>query len=280
MIKFIWNWICSLFSTKTEDDTMINENQIGSLNVIEDEPIKVGLLIGCNYRGTKAELRGCINDTTTIHNELFPKRCYDYILTLTDDSPILPTKNNILFQLQKMLNILEDGDTFFLHCSGHGTQQEDVNNDEKDGKDEIFITLDMKAITDDTFQNIFKSIQKKINIFILMDCCHSGTIIDLPYSLQDSNGNIIKNNSEQFNANIVMISGCQDQQVSYDSFINQKHQGALTFAFKVALQNFHHEEPLPLRQLLDIIHNILKQRNYPQLPQLSFSNPKCEYFEI
>jgi hypothetical protein len=280
MFNYIWNFFCDIFSIFFKNDKEEEDNDIHMLNEVFDEPIKVGLLIGCNYKGTESELNGCINDVQTVHNELFPKRDYDYILTLTDETPILPTRKNILTNLKQILEKLEDGDTFFFHCSGHGTQQNDLNHDEIDGKDEAFVSLDMKIITDDIFQSIFQSVHKKVNIFILMDCCHSGTIIDLPYSLQSPNGNIIKNNSSIFYPNIVMISGCQDKQVSYDSFINNKHQGALTFAFKTALHNFGNNEPIEVRTFLDIIHNILNDRNYPQLPQLSFSNPNCKYLQI
>lgn len=281
LIKYIWEWICSLFYTTTEKDDMDSmQTQGDRVQELMDEPIKIGLLVGCNYKNTNAELNGCINDVETIHKELFPKRSYDYTLTLTDDSPILPTRDHILDNLKRMLHTLEDGDTFFFHCSGHGLQQDDTNQDEVDGKDEAFLSLDMKIIKDDVFQEIFQSIQKRINIFILMDCCHSGTIIDLPYSIQEPNGDIIQNNSLQFTANIIMMSGCQDAQVSYDSFIKNKHQGALTFAFKTALQNFNHDEPIPVRKLLHIVHDILHQRGYPQLPQISFSNKNCKYLEI
>lgn len=280
MFKDIWDLFYNFISLFMKNDKVESDNDVTILHEVFDEPIKVGLLVGCNYRGTTSELRGCINDVQTIEKELFPKRDYDYILTLTDDTVILPTRQHILSNLKQMLDKLEDGDTFFFHCSGHGTQQNDLNNDETDGKDEAFVSLDMKIITDDLLQMLFQSVKKKVNIFILMDCCHSGTIIDLPYSLQSPNGKVIKNNSSVFYPNIVMISGCQDKQVSYDAFINNKHQGALTFAFKTALQNFRSYEPIETRIFLDIIHTILKKKNYPQLPQLSFSKPQCQYFEI
>jgi hypothetical protein len=280
MFKDIWDLFYNFISLFIKNEKIESDNDVTILHEVFDEPIKVGLLVGCNYRGTTSELRGCINDVQTIEKELFPKRDYDYILTLTDDTVILPTRQHILSNLKQMLDKLEDGDTFFFHCSGHGTQQNDLNNDETDGKDEAFVSLDMKIITDDLLQMLFQSVKKKVNIFILMDCCHSGTIIDLPYSLQSPNGKVIKNNSSVFYPNIVMISGCQDKQVSYDAFINNKHQGALTFAFKTALQNFRSYEPIETRIFLDIIHTILKKKNYPQLPQLSFSKPQCQYFEI
>lgn len=268
MIKFLWNWIYSFFlPTKIDQDT-------------NDDPIKVGLLVGCNYKNTNMELKGCINDVDTMFHYLFRKLDYDYLLTLTDDTVILPTKKNILEQLQIMSSRLESGDFLFFHCSGHGTQILDRNKEEMDGKDEVFIGLDGLGITDDEFASIFSSIQCKATIFIVMDCCHSGTIIDLPYSLLEPNGKIIKNNSKKFHSNIVMISGCRDPNVSYDTLIHNKYQGALTFSLNTALQNFKSTEPIPLRKLLEIIHRLLKEKNYPQLPQLSFSHSTITEIEM
>merc|ERR1712046_369233 len=59
--------------------------------VNEDPPSMTGrkkaVLMGCNYRGTRAELRGCINDVQTWKDVLTDVYGFDDgdILTLTDD---------------------------------------------------------------------------------------------------------------------------------------------------------------------------------------------------
>ena len=62
---------------------------------------KLALLMGLNYRGSSAELSGCINDVLNTGNIL--KKIYGYkpqnILYMTDDSVIKPTLKNILEQL-------------------------------------------------------------------------------------------------------------------------------------------------------------------------------------
>ena len=72
---------------------------------------KIGLLIGINYFGTNAELRGCINDVTNINNYLTSVLSYDNenIYKLTDNNGIntnsetIPTKKNIIDNLNKLL---------------------------------------------------------------------------------------------------------------------------------------------------------------------------------
>lgn len=83
------------------------------------------LLVGCNYRGTDAELRGCINDVHAMRDLLasegFP---HGNMTILTDDNhSMLPTRANILRGMQWLVAGAEQGDVFFFHFSGHGSQQ-------------------------------------------------------------------------------------------------------------------------------------------------------------
>ena len=45
-----------------------------------------------------------------------------------------------------------------------------------------------------------------------MDSCHSGTSFDLKYYLKNINEPITETNKEATNANVLMISGCKDEQ--------------------------------------------------------------------
>ena len=73
MFNYIWNLFCNFLSLFSKNETVQMNNDEDSSNILLDDPIKVGLLVGCNYRGTTSELRGCINDVKTIEKELFPK---------------------------------------------------------------------------------------------------------------------------------------------------------------------------------------------------------------
>eukprot|EP00913_Durusdinium_trenchii_P008717 g8188.t1 len=91
------------------------------------------LLIGVNYFGTRAELRGCINDVHNLYRLLtetygWPGHC---IKTLTDDgrgNGGMPTRQNI----GQHMSWLSDGDVLFFSFSGHGAQKEDPHGYEED----------------------------------------------------------------------------------------------------------------------------------------------------
>ena len=62
---------------------------------------KKALLIGINYIGTPYELNGCINDVESIKTRLITTSGFanDKITTLTDNTPVKPTRNNIINEL-------------------------------------------------------------------------------------------------------------------------------------------------------------------------------------
>lgn len=232
--------------------------------------MKKGLIIGINYIGSKYELKGCIPDAFLIQ-DLLQKKGYKDLTVLTDLTEIKPTKENIISSIEKIISEVKEGDELFFSFSGHGSFIKDKNGDEIDGKDELFVTLDMKGIIDDEFVKIFQKIPKNIKTIVFMDCCHSGTLLDLPYSLYKSKFKTIQNNKNKFNAPILLISGCRDNQYSLETKINGKPQGYLTFTFCSIMKNTNQ---ISLDYLLLKIHRFLyKKRNRKQKPQLSHSFP-------
>lgn len=81
------------------------------------------LLIGINYFGTKAELKGCINDVRNVSNFLMERYNYrrEDMVILTDDQrgPLMqPTKDNITRAMQWLVKDAQPNDSLFLHYSG------------------------------------------------------------------------------------------------------------------------------------------------------------------
>ena len=63
--------------------------------------VKYGLLIGINYTGTAYQLNGCINDVNNMKLFLASSKLgYTNFVMLTDDTPVKPTRANILNQIK------------------------------------------------------------------------------------------------------------------------------------------------------------------------------------
>jgi hypothetical protein len=75
---------------------------------------------------------------------------------------------------------------FYINITtGHGTKLRDESGDEDDGYDEALCPLDYNdsgmIVDDDLFTILIEPLQQGVHMVSLMDCCHSGTILDLPY---------------------------------------------------------------------------------------------------
>ena len=231
---------------------------------------KNALLIGCNYIGTQNELSGCINDVENIQNKLKTQYGFNSIVIMTDNTNKKPTKVNILDEIKVLLNNSKSGDKLFLGFSGHGTYTKDTNGDEKDGLDEMFVPLDFNCISDDEIKIcINNNLKKDVTLFALFDCCHSGTILDLRYQYFDSENydNSTENLKEtETIGNLIMLSGCMDNQTSADAYINSKYQGAMTWSF---LDTVNKNPKITWIELITTMRSSLKTSTYQQIPQLS-----------
>ena len=211
---------------------------------------KLALIIGINYIGDSHELQGCINDTIELNKLLTNKFNYkmEDITTMTDNKllKLKPTCQNILDNLNLFVNKINNDNITeaWFSFSGHGSYILDKNNDELDGYDECIIPIDYKknVIIDDEMNNIFSKItNSKCKLICMFDCCHSGTMCDLPYRCNIINQNKLNkvyikpktNYKKTIKCEILSISGCLDNQTSADFFINNEKRwaGALTTSF-------------------------------------------------
>ncbi|CAA0818059.1 Metacaspase-4 [Striga hermonthica] len=141
------------------------------------------VLIGCNYPGTKAELRGCINDVQRMYSCLIERYGYSAdditVLIDTDDSYTQPTGRNIRAALADLVDSARPGDFLFVHYSGHGTRlPAETGEDDDTGYDECIVPTDMNLITDDDFRELVDKVPQGCQITIVSDSCHSGGLID------------------------------------------------------------------------------------------------------
>lgn len=240
---------------------------------------KFALLIGINYKHSKSELRGCINDVENMKNILISKYKYkaENIKMLTENEPknSWPTSINIIAQLKELIRkSYDDCSEIWIHYSGHGSNVKDYNGDEKDGRDEVIIPLDYSkygVISDDVLNRYIKYFPDKLRVICFFDCCYSGTILDLKYKYIGDDEYAVENENDKTKGNVVMISGCSDTQTSADSYINNTWSGAMTAAFLYSI-TYSEEGQLNFIQLLNSMRVYLEKSRYSQIPQLTSAN--------
>lgn len=232
---------------------------------------KAALLIGINYKGTNSELYGCENDILNTKKILISKYGFkeSEIVMLAESFGENPTRANILKHMRNLVNKSNNGySSFWFQYAGHGYYTADYNDDETDKKDECIITSDNKFINDDEFRNLFTSqINKHAKMFCLMDCCHSGTIMDLKYKYQSNKTNWTTENKYNVGANIIAISGCRDDQTSADAWLNSNWCGAMTTSFLNAMVATNYKPTM--FTLLDKMRDFLRSKGFTQIPQLT-----------
>ena len=248
------------------------------------------VLFGINYNtSADAKLRGCINDVKNIASLLKTKMNFGEISTYTDEVSNEPvTKANIINVLTQLARECreEQISTVWIHFSGHGSQVRDWSNDEEDGLDECFIASDYKRggiITDDEFNMYFRLFPTTTKIICVFDCCHSGTMLDLKYSYKcNDNMNVYQTvdmssisqrdgSYDVVENNIIMLSGCEDDQTSADAFnvMNKRtFTGALSSCLIETLNAAVHFD-ISLYELVENLHRMLRKKNFTQKPMLS-----------
>eukprot|EP01054_Gregarina_sp_Poly1_P010875 Gregarina_sp_Poly_1__10874@NODE_847_length_5991_cov_96_588623_g612_i0_p1_GENE_NODE_847_length_5991_cov_96_588623_g612_i0NODE_847_length_5991_cov_96_588623_g612_i0_p1_ORF_typecomplete_len641_score86_79Peptidase_C14/PF00656_22/1_6e56Peptidase_C13/PF01650_18/3_6e05Raptor_N/PF14538_6/2_5e03Raptor_N/PF14538_6/0_0027_NODE_847_length_5991_cov_96_588623_g612_i024994421 len=250
------------------------------------------LLIGITYANTAWELEGPAEDTRRIRQLL--TRVYGFpdhptsLCELTDaprdavaNSAIyVPTRENMLKAFDWLTQNAQAGDVLFFHYSGHGgqTPATDGMEYEVDGLDETIMPVDFQSAgelrDDDLNKYLVQRIRNGVKLVVLMDCCHSGTGLDLPWTCDISVSSQWKKQRVKFEArgDISLIAGCRADQTSADVRFGRDHSGgAMTMAFlsAICVKPFRHT----YLSLLAQMNRSLKGRGFQQKVQLSGSVP-------
>ncbi|PKY46017.1 hypothetical protein RhiirA4_401948 [Rhizophagus irregularis] len=151
---------------------------------------KRAVLIGINYYHSEYQLRGCINDVNNIKKFLTGHYGFEEsnMKILTDeqlDPELFPTRENIIKAIKWLVHDPQENDSYFFHYSGHGGQVKDEAGDEEDGYDETIMPVDFmtngQIIDDELHALMVAPLPKGVRLTVIFDCCHSGTVLDLPY---------------------------------------------------------------------------------------------------
>jgi hypothetical protein len=216
------------------------------------------LTIGLNavdpkhYEGWSGELNACEADANDMA-DIARSRKFKVQTLLTKRA----TRSAALGGIAKAARALRAGDIFLLTYSGHGGQVPDRNGDEPDHQDETWCLYDGELIDDELYTALGR-FARGVRVFALSDSCHSGTVTKTMYyaaraaaaggglasgppvvryramprevalrtyrahrAMYDKLQKAVKPNAENgVRASTILISGCQDNQLSQDGDFN------------------------------------------------------------
>lgn len=232
---------------------------------------KKAILIGLNYPGSYYSLNGCVNDVKNGDEFL---KAHGYDSKFLDDSGV-----SLSYDVLDALDDLRKSDSkkVFFHYSGHGTQVDDYSGDEADGKDEALYSKDGHLIVDDDINTAVSRFGADKKVTLVFDCCHSGTIVDLPYilTLSPENGGVKEEKVKKgVKARVIALSGCKDSQTSSDITSGGISYGALSNTFYSILRDFEKSgKKVTWRQLYETLLVEMTKKRYSQVPQITASDP-------
>ena len=106
---------------------------------------------------------------------------------------IEPTRANIIEGIRWLVADAQVADSLFLAYSGHGSQLPSDDPDEEDGLDETLMPIDVTTAgqirDDEIFKELVLPLSEGTQLTVVVDCCHSATMLDLPYLFVGSTKN-------------------------------------------------------------------------------------------
>lgn len=276
-------------------------DDLAYVDEVQATPSRVALLITVSYPGGTDPLPGTEDDGRRMKNFLMKK---GFNVTWMQDfskqpgDPLYCSKANIERTLIKFVKERKKNDVLWLQYSGHGTQiTGGTNTEEADNTDEAIVPAGWDGrsaaglISDDWFnKHVVHAIPEFVETNIMFDCCHSGTMMDLPYYFDDTQGKFIRNPKAEKvgkNKRILYLSGCGDAETSkeltwkYNDGSIKKRGGALTLGFLEAVQKDGDGDKISLKKLITFLVSKVKKRD--QKPKLSCSvavKPETQFAQM
>jgi metacaspase-1 len=256
--------------------------------------MRKALLVGINtYR--QAPLAGPTNDIKLMFRILGTYYGFKQIRVLTNTAG---TKKDMLQALRWLVEGAKPHDEILFQFSGHGSQVACGEGDEDDGLDEVLCSADVhlgQFVKDDDLKAIFAPLDPRVNLTVILDCCHAGTglrkdtpvlnrfyPLDLfpskPAELEVLDKGRTRKKKEVVitpdQGNAVLISACADYQYAADSAFGQTYHGALTYYLAQCLKD--QKWLLTYRELIECVNARLSKEEFEQEAQLE---GKAELFD-
>ncbi|CAI9269096.1 unnamed protein product [Lactuca saligna] len=190
---------------------------------------KKAVIVGISYKNSTHELKGCINDAN----------CMKYLLI-----------NKFNFPEASIIMLTEEQTDPYKIPTKHNMRN--YNGDEVDGYDETLCPLDYETqgmiVDDEINASIVKPLPFGVKLHAIIDACHSGTVLDLPFLCRmNRSGQYIWEDHRPRSGiykgtnggEVISISGCDDDQTSADTSALSRitSTGAMTFCFIQAIEH-------------------------------------------
>jgi hypothetical protein len=222
-----------------------------------------------NYPGSSNDLQGCINDAND-WSKLLQLNGFETKIILDKQA----TRKNLLDELENLIMNADAEDTVVFTYSGHGTNVIDTSGDEDDGYDEALYVYD-GVLLDDALRAVIQKTKPGVHLVIISDSCFSGTVTRVSptgiprYMKTDEippHFKLKKKLLSEEDMVEILLSGCDDDEYSYDAYINGRWSGAFsTNAISVIKDKLNYNE------FFTAVRGLLPSREYPQTPQLEGS---------
>lgn len=258
----------------TIDDIILEDKNI----MFTKKGLKMALLIGVNYisdNDKNNDLGGCVNDVINLRTDLIDKMHFndDNITSLINRTA---SKDNIIKELEKLIlfSNTNKNSEIWLSYSGHGGGKFSIS--ESDNQSEFICPSDYKisGLIHDKWlkENFVEKLHKSTKCFVLMDCCNSGSNINLPFCYNKD-----KVECDDSLCKIIKISGSKDNQTSADYYDreSQSYQGALSNSF---LKTLSLEEDI-LTHYIELKKS-LQVRRFTQVPDLTYSDSRLVNYKL
>lgn len=251
-------------------------------------PVRRALLIGIGKYDVLPHLPGTKNDVAVVQQVLTTKFGFspEHVQVLVDATA---TREGILEALRKVAQSTGPNDVLYVHYSGHGSQVQDLNGDEKDDQlDETILPVNGRTegipdITDDELDEIFSKLKTPHAVFVF-DSCHSGTVtrgvaVRTRFVPPDTRVNLYKSQAVRtrgvvplLSQRYVLLTGAASNQQALDGPVNGKFHGFFTYSlFQSLTTGSANASPRDvyrgIQHELGKIKSHLKRRNMPE-PQL------------
>jgi hypothetical protein len=124
------------------------------------------------HYGSNGALNACIADAEAMKG-LAEAQGFDVMGLLINGEG---KRSAVIKAIAQAAKDLRSGDIFLYTYSGHGSQLPDFNKDETDSFDETWCLFDGMFLDDEAYR-LWGQFREGVRIFVLLDCCHSGSAI-------------------------------------------------------------------------------------------------------